>query len=206
MTCSHPEKSIDDESKRFGAGDESEDELDDDVATVQERFSAQELSRPDQQLAKKRGLDANSLGLRYPIWYSACRFDKFVYNLTSKGLKERGTDFLLLQSLGDPDSWANTQLKHPDLKALPSHILKYLIDFHSDDLDLVWKPYKYKVYVQCMYILVMCSCTMYVLYRVFILFNSINDRVVWCRGVTTLISQAGSNQVPAEFTMFCRHT
>jgi hypothetical protein len=117
-------------------------------APVQERFSSVDLKLPDEQLGKKRGLDANSLGLRYPIWYAACRFDKFSCRLTCQGLKDRGSDFLMLQSLGDPDSWATRQLKHPDIKALSAHIVKYLHGFHSDDLDVV-----YDLYISCV-----CNC------------------------------------------------
>jgi hypothetical protein len=107
-----------------------------DGESFQERFSSDDLLLPDKQLAKKRGLEANSLGLRYPIWFAACRFERFSYELTCQGDPQRGTDFILLQSLGEPNSWVNVALQHPELNPLAFHIVKYLRNFHSDDWEI----------------------------------------------------------------------
>ncbi len=51
-------------------------------------FVLKELHQPAEQLAKKRGFDSNTMGLRFPFWLSACTHTKFTYTLTFPGSRE----------------------------------------------------------------------------------------------------------------------
>ena len=133
MFCCNTEAQI---AAEKGSRRPNDDDEEEDKSLVQDRFNSDDLKLPDQQLAKKRGLEQNSLGLRYPIWFAACRFEDFSYKLTCAGDHKRGTDFLLLQSLGEEDSWANIRLNHPELRPLAECIVKYLRNFHSDENDI----------------------------------------------------------------------
>lgn len=97
-------------------------------------FVLKELHQPEEQVAKKRGFDSNTMGLRFPIWLAACNHTKFTYTLTSPGNRERETDFVKLQSLASKTSSARS--RHEPLKFLVHHIVKYLQNFHSTALPV----------------------------------------------------------------------
>ena len=72
----------------------------------------------------KNSLDSNTMGIRFPIWFAACNADTMEYNLAVPGSRKKATDVLRLASLsGDQCK------RHPDLKFLAEHILKYMKDF-----------------------------------------------------------------------------
>ena len=97
-------------------------------------FYLDDLHAPKQAAEKKRGLDRANAALRFPIWLTACHFNDFKYTLRVPGLKVKQTDFVNLGSLARTDSWAIQH--HPELKYLTDHIIKYLRNFHSDDLSI----------------------------------------------------------------------
>jgi hypothetical protein len=109
-------------------------------------FVLKELHQPEEQLAKKRGFDSNTMGLRFPIWLAACNHTKFTYTLTSPGNRERETDFVKLQSLASKTSSARS--RHEPLKFLVHHIVKYLQNFHSTSLP-VTALHVYNLYSTC---------------------------------------------------------
>jgi hypothetical protein len=98
-------------------------------------FVLKELHEPEELLAKKRGFDSNTMGLRFPIWLAACTYTKFTYTLTSPGSRKLETDFVKLQSLASKTSSARSQ--HEQLKFLVHHIVKYLQNFHSKALPVM---------------------------------------------------------------------
>jgi len=93
-------------------------------------FVVEELYTADEQLARKRGFDSNTMGLKFPIWLAACSFHLFCIELTSPGAMEKDTAYVKLQSLSQPESSALS--KHPDLKYLPTYLTKYLQNFHPE--------------------------------------------------------------------------
>lgn len=97
-------------------------------------FFWEEMHIPEAELAKKRGFDSNTMGLRYPIWYAACFHHHFEFKLVSPGTRQKGTDFVKLASLDLATSNAIT--RHPDLVFLAAPLAKYLQNFHHMALDI----------------------------------------------------------------------
>ena len=77
--------------------------------------------------ANKRCLANSSMGIRFPIWSCACSHQEFMYRLTSPGVKAKTTDYIKLATLSLSDSTSIS--RHPDLKYLTDHIVKYLRNF-----------------------------------------------------------------------------
>jgi hypothetical protein len=97
-----------------------------------------ELYASDEALARKRGFDSNTMGLKFPIWLAACSHQLFSVELTSPGDKEKETAFVKLHSLSDQDSRARSQ--HPQLKYLPFYLTRYLQNFEPDILPVIYTP------------------------------------------------------------------
>jgi hypothetical protein len=87
-------------------------------------FMIDELDLPDAMILKKRGLESQTMGLRFPIWFTACRHRQFISKLVSVGSKKRGSDYIRLSSLSMPFSLAMQANK--DLNKLASHLSKFL--------------------------------------------------------------------------------
>ena len=85
--------------------------------------------------ANKRCLANSSMGIRFPIWSCACSHQDFKYRLTSPGSRAKTTDYIMLASLSLSDS--AEILRHPNLKYLTDHIVKYLRNFVVSPEDAV---------------------------------------------------------------------
>ena len=97
-------------------------------------FVFEDLQKPQQDLEKKRGFETNTMGLRFPIWAAACSFQDFNTSLAVPGQEAKGTAYIRLPSLSNPQS--KEIQNHPDLKYLADHIVKYLRNFHSDEINI----------------------------------------------------------------------
>jgi hypothetical protein len=96
-----------------------------------EDFVLEDFYVPEERLRLRRGLDSNTMGLRYPVWHSACRARHIRYTFKSPGERCQGTDFVKLATVSERSS------NHPDLRSLPEALTNYLYKFHSYLVDQV---------------------------------------------------------------------
>ena len=97
-------------------------------------FVLGELNGPEAIESKKRGLESQSMGLRFPIWIAACNHEEFSYQLACAGAKDRETAFLRFASLSEPTSW--DRQRHPELQMLSSSLVKFLQERYHDVLNI----------------------------------------------------------------------
>ena len=107
---------------------------------------------------RARGLDRNTLGLRFPIWHAAISHRQFEYKLASIEAKN-GSQYIRLATLSDPKSlWGGN---HPKLKYLSDQIVKYLQNFHSEAFSIqVWNVF--------VCFLLCCSVLLYITFYILI--------------------------------------
>lgn len=123
-----------------------------------EAFFPEELHKAEELLDKKRGLENQSMGLRYPIWFTAMHHRSFQYQLTAAGSAQKDSDYIKLASLSDPDSCARQA--HPELFKLSDHIVKYLKNFHFDYLQIEVRKFCYR----CEFAMLVCKSNYVVLF------------------------------------------
>jgi hypothetical protein len=97
-------------------------------------FLKEELKMPEAIEAKKRGLDSQSMGLRYPIWVCACDHKNYKYILTAHGNRKWETAFLRIANLSDPNSFDFE--RHPQLQKLACHLVKFLQQRYNEQLRI----------------------------------------------------------------------
>lgn len=90
-------------------------------------FMVDELYVPEYQQAVRKDKESCTLGYRYPIWFSACSYQKLNHKVAAPGLKEKQSDFVKLGSLPE---------NNPDLQYLPDSLVKYLQNFKYKSLGL----------------------------------------------------------------------
>ena len=90
-----------------------------------EDFVLEDFYVPEERLRLRRGLDSNTMGLRYPVWHSACRARHIKYVFKSPGHRLKGSDFVKLATVSEQSS------NHADLRFLPEALTNYLYKFHS---------------------------------------------------------------------------
>ena len=145
-------------------------------------FVFEDLQKPQQDLDKKRGFETNTMGLRFPIWAAACSFQDFNTCLAVPGQEAKGTAYIRLPSLSNPQS--KEILNHPDLKYLADHIVKYLRNFHSNEINIpvsaspcvltcmeVFPWYSHTCICTCMYNVHTCTnivCIVHMLYTEYV--------------------------------------
>lgn len=118
---------------------------------------------PEEVASKQKGFDSNTMGLRFPIWLCACSYKQFTHKLINSGTKEKKSDFVRWVDMGFPappkketpasdssnlptNSQTAKKAKQPVITAAVSHppnfqflaasLVKYLQNFHYEDLDL----------------------------------------------------------------------
>ena len=90
-----------------------------------EDFVLDDFYVPEARLLHRRGLDSNSMGIRYPFWHAACKHHHIQYAFKAPGSKPLDTDFVKLATIPER-SW-----RHPDLKFLAEALTNYLYKFRS---------------------------------------------------------------------------
>ncbi len=97
-------------------------------------FNRTDLEAPEQAKSKKRGLDNSTMGVKFPIWFAACRYREIRTKFTSPGRTNLDSAWVKLESLSVMNSAA--MKADSQLQKLPDHIVKYLQNFHSHQLDI----------------------------------------------------------------------
>lgn len=144
----------------------------------------EEFFGPEHNSSVKRDRESNTLGYRYPIWFAACRHKEIKYKLASPGSIENRTQFVMLQSLSDPQSTAT----HPELKYLPHFLVKYLQKFHHLELDLPVSDNFFVCVQQCIQYTDEYCIQMYIVYSCIQLYTSMYTAVYRCIHLDTLQS------------------
>lgn len=108
-----------------------EDSQDDDLFR---NFALDELDLPDQMISRKRGLESQTMGLRFPMWFTACHHMEFLYRLCSEGVASKNSDMIRLASLSNPASAAMQANK--DLAKLAAHLTKFLQEQYHEVLAI----------------------------------------------------------------------
>ncbi len=97
-------------------------------------FILDDLNAPAKAIKKKHGLENSTMGLKFPIWFAACEYVDFKHQLSSPGMPGKNTAYVHMPSLSLMDSPA--MKGHPVLGKLADHLVKYLQNFHSDELKI----------------------------------------------------------------------
>jgi hypothetical protein len=92
-------------------------------------FVPEDVYAPEEKLAQRRGLESNTTGLRYPIWFAACSYKKIKHTFKAPGTRQKETDFIKLATLDNPSSPSLTN--HSELKYLSEALAQYMYNFQE---------------------------------------------------------------------------
>jgi hypothetical protein len=94
-----------------------------------EDFVLEDMYTPEEKVAQRRGLESNTTGLRYPIWFAACSYTKIVHTFKAPGTNKKESGFVKLATCDSPESPACQS--HPHLRFLAEALAHYLDNFHG---------------------------------------------------------------------------
>ncbi len=116
----------------------TEDQLSDNGDDELKNFVLDEFDQPERHRETRKDADSNTMGLRYPIWMTACSHKQIHYQLAAPGTREKDTEFVNLGALSQPmkEDKMTTLQRHPYLKYLSSQVVRYLQNFHYVKLGL----------------------------------------------------------------------